>query len=172
MEVISVQSDTYINSFIEEETASSNSNYKSITFIDFDLRKDNTPLYFQGITEENRFYDVMNQMSLAHICNIQKDFLIKAYHNKDILINYLKLYIDLLDKEITEDEFDQEINSNPDKYFVNIDRKVNIVEMEALSGLVKEIGGDLSIQDVSEIYSADFSEIIDYVKSSNLLPNG
>ena len=52
-------------------------------------------------------------------------FKTSAYHNKDTIINYLKLYNSLIENEITDDDFDKEINDNPENYFVYINGKDN-----------------------------------------------
>lgn len=102
-------------------------------------------------------------MSLIEVYEKQKYYLIKAFHNKDVIINYLKLYTSLLEKYITEEEFDKAIDENPNKYFISIDNKVNQVEMEIVYELVKEIGTEYSIQDVSEIFSIDMSDMMDKI---------
>lgn len=169
---LSVIQDSTLDSLLDNCTESSDISPEWITVVDLDLKKGETPVYFRGITGEKRFYRAINQMSLADTFRMQKEFLIKAYHNKDTIINYLKLYNSLIENEITDDDFDKEINDNPKNYFVYINRKINVVEMEALSELVKELGEDLSIQDVSETFSVDLSNIINYVNASKSLPNG
>lgn len=129
-------------------------------FNNFNLKESETPVYFRGIAEEKRFYKAIDQMSLSDKFRIQKKLLINAFHNKDIIINYLKLYNSLLQNNITEEEFEGAIESNPNKYFINTkaNEKINFLEAEALNELVNELGENLSIQDVSETFSIDLSE--------------
>lgn len=168
--------DSTLNSFVDncDNGYDSSGKCKFATIIDFNLKENETPVYFRGVAEEKRFYKAIDQMSLADTFRIQKKLLINAFHNKDIIINYLKLYNSLIENDITEEEFEGAIESNPDKYFINTNtnEKINFLEVEALNELVNELGENLSVQDVSETFSIDLSEIINYVKGTKSLPNG
>jgi hypothetical protein len=160
---ISIIQESTVNSHLDNCTESSITSPKYVSFFDLDLKKDETPVFFTGILGESRFNKALAGLSLIEVYEKQKYYLIKAFHNKDVIINYLKLYTSLLEKYITEEEFDKAIDENPNKYFISIDNKVNQVEMEIVYELVKEIGTEYSIQDVSEIFSIDLSDMMDKI---------
>lgn len=168
--------DSTLSSFVDNcgNESSSSIKCKCVSFFDVNLKENETRVFFMGVAGEKRFDSAIDQISLVESFRIQKKLLINAYRNKDIIINYLKLYNSLIDNEITEDEFDKTINNNPDKYFVNTNTnsKISFLELEALNELVNELDESLSIQDVSETFSVDLSDIIKYVKKTKSLPNG
>lgn len=168
--------DSTLNSFVDNcgNESSSSPKCKYVSIFDVNLKENETRVFFRGVAGEQRFDSAIDQISLVESFRIQKKLLINAYRNKDIIINYLKLYNSLIDNEITEDEFDKTINNNPDKYFVNTNAnsKIGFLELEALNELVNELDESLSIQDVSETFSVDLSDIIKYVKKTKSLPNG
>lgn len=147
---------------------------KYVSFFDLNLKQNETRVIFRGVAEEKRFFSAIDQISLVDTFKIQKKLLINAYRNKDIIINYLKLYNSLIENDITEEEFEKTINKDPDRYFIdtNANGKISFLELEALNDLVNELDENLSVQDVSEIFSIDLSEIVNYVKETKLLPNG
>lgn len=66
---------------------------------------------FVGVASTNAFYDLFPTKALA-------DLLIRGFNNRTRERNYYRLYSSLLQGDISDDDFDKEIESNPDRYVI------------------------------------------------------
>ena len=69
---------------------------------------------FAGVANKARFFSISTADRL-------KDLMTRAINNRTRERNYFKLYCDMLGGNITEDEFDREIEQNEDKYIIKQD---------------------------------------------------
>ena len=88
-----------------------------------------------------------------------RELLIKAFNNRTRERNYFKLYCEMLEGEITEDEFDNEIDSNPDDYVVPAGNNDSLVDVETAMSLVKELKGLESADDFMSIFQFDDKDV-------------
>lgn len=92
------------------------------------------------------------------------DLLLRAYSNRTRERNYFRLYCQLLDNEITDDEFDAEIDENPDKYVVKAPMKVNIGDVYCALNLSERMMDIDSTDDFASVFSIDDDSISNYVR--------
>jgi len=67
--------------------------------------------------------------------------------------NLLQQTIQLAEGFITEEEFEQEIDQNPDQFIISIREPHGLEELIVLKNIVKKIGKNFSVDEVSEIFS-------------------
>ena len=82
------------------------------------------------------------------------EMLIRAFNNRTRQMNYLELYNRLLSKDISESEFEREIDNNPDKYAIKsgTDKsKEYIFDAFLMSQDFIEPNGQYDIEDLFEI---------------------
>lgn len=73
--------------------------------------QDESVTAFVGVASTNTFYNLFPTKLLA-------DLLIKGFNNRTRERNYYRLYSSLLQGDISDDDFDNEIESNPDRYVI------------------------------------------------------
>lgn len=84
------------------------------------------------------------------------ELLIKAVNNRTKERNYFKKYIELLDKELTPEEFDKEIDENEDLYVVSQDDEASREEIWQAIELSPRLMDVNDIDDMANLFS--FSE--------------
>lgn len=104
---------------------------------------------FAGVANKARFFSISTADRL-------KDLMTRAINNRTRERNYFKLYCDMLGGNITEDEFDREIEQNEDKYIIKQDCDASIEDIEVALELSPSIMDVKSPDDMAEIFS--FSE--------------
>ncbi len=104
---------------------------------------------FAGVANKARFFSISTADRL-------KDLMTRAINNRTRERNYFKLYCDMLGGNITEDEFDREIEQNEDKYIIKQDCDASIEDIEVALEVSPSIMDVKSPDDMAEIFS--FSE--------------
>ena len=104
---------------------------------------------FAGVANKARFFSISTADRL-------KELMTRAINNRTRERNYFKLYCDMLGGNITEDEFDKEIEQNEDKYIINQDCDASIEDIEVALEVSPSIMDVKSPDDMAEIFS--FSE--------------
>ena len=135
---------------------------------DLSAKPEDEKISVQFNTSKPRLCDLLNSLIDPNITIAQNDLLIRALRNKNILINYLNLSQRLLEKEITEEDFDNIVSDNVDEYFIKIDKKVSLVELCAMSIILEKIGGEFSVSDVEQMFSLDLSDSVNEIENSKL----
>ncbi len=79
--------------------------------------------------------------------------LIRAINNRTIERNYFKLYSELLDRIITEDEFDKELNEHESEYVISNDIIPTKEELELVLKLIPHIKDVTNSEDLSSLFS-------------------
>lgn len=108
---------------------------------------------FAGIAD-NRFVN-----RLSHQLDLNSKLLIRAVNNRTRERNYFRLYNQLLEKEITDEEFDAEIAANSDDYVVcnNEDADKNdIVAALALCPYLKDVN---DVDNMADVFSFSYESI-------------
>lgn len=82
--------------------------------------------------------------------------LIKAFNNRTRERNYFKLCCEMLDGDITEDDFDKEIEQNPDDYVVPAGDDDSVVNIQAAISLTNKLKGIKTTDDFASLFQ--FSE--------------
>lgn len=93
----------------------------------------------------------------------KQELYIRAIKNLLKQINFLELNQRLLEKQITEKEFENEIEMNVDKYSVNIENLDNEETLKEVAEIFQEIDMDdeVSINEVGDIFGIDISKLIE-----------
>ena len=108
---------------------------------------------------QTAFVGVAENKALNMVTSIDRmsQLLIMAVNNRTRERNYFRLYNQLLEKEITEEEFDKEIDEKEDEYVVsnNEEADKNDIEMAlALSSYLKDVK---DVDDMADLFS--FSDV-------------
>ena len=101
---------------------------------------------FAGVANKARFFSISTADRL-------KDLMTRAINNRTRERNYFKLYCDMLGGNITEDEFDREIEQNEDKYIIKQDCDASIEDIEVALEVSPSIMDVKSPDDMAEIFS-------------------
>ena len=101
---------------------------------------------FAGVANKARFFSISTADRL-------KDLMTRAINNRTRERNYFKLYCDMLGGNITEDEFDREIEQNEDKYIIKQDCDASIEDIEVALEVIPSIMDVKSPYDMAEIFS-------------------
>lgn len=99
--------------------------------------------FFAGVANNN-----VLSMAVGALTGATEQMLIDAVNNRTRERNYYQLYSRLLENEITDDEFDKEIDEKPDDYVVPISKsptEQEYLEAVRLSGKIKGVAtqGDM-----------------------------
>lgn len=111
--------------------------------------QDKDRVTFAGVANKARFFSISTADRL-------KELMTRAINNRTRERNYFKLYCDMLDGKITEDEFDREIEQNEDKYIIKQDCDASVEDIEVALEVSPSIMDVKSPDDMAEIFS--FSE--------------
>jgi hypothetical protein len=104
---------------------------------------------FASVANKARFFSISTADRL-------KELMTRAINNRTRERNYFKLYCDMLDGNITEDEFGREIEQNEDKYIIKQDCDASVEDIEVTLEVSPSIMDVKSPDDMAEIFS--FSE--------------
>jgi len=97
-----------------------------------------------------------------------ESYLIEAVRNFIRKINYSELNESLEDEEITEEQYNLELDQNSEKYVITLRDIGNPSDVLIIADLVKKIGYDLkefSTSDISEMFSVKENQLISHVSS-------
>ncbi|MCX4336231.1 MAG: hypothetical protein K1V99_05960 [Bacteroidales bacterium] len=136
-------------------TSNSGENVSMFTFNDGDLnligRHNHTKGHtiFAGISSCNTF----SERITGKLFDKTISLLIRAINNRTIERNYFKLYSELLDRIITEDEFDKELNEHESEYVISNDISPTKEELELVLKLIPHIKDVTDSEDLSSLFS-------------------
>jgi len=86
-------------------------------------------------------------------------FYIKALKNLIIQNNFLELALQLEEGHISEKEYDEEIDTHPAKYVVNVDYLENPDDLAIIKDIIKKMGAQYTREEVEELFSVDTENI-------------
>ena len=92
-------------------------------------------------------------ITLESSANPLKELLIRAVNNRTRERNYFKKYCELLEGDLTDEQFDNEIDTHPDEYVVSTEASTNLNELELAVNLAKHLKGIESIDDFTALFS-------------------
>ena len=85
--------------------------------------------------------------------------LVRAVNNRTRERNYFKLYNRLLVKEITDEEFDKEIDENEDDYVVANDKEADMNDIEVALSLCPYLKDVKDVDDMADLFSFSSNSI-------------
>lgn len=107
---------------------------------------------------DSETYAVAGVMKKTELFNIDlterlKKILIRAVNNRTRERNYFKLYCEMLDGIITEEDFDKEIDSHEDKYVINQNEDASIEDIELALEIYPDLMDVKDPNDMAEVFS-------------------
>lgn len=112
---------------------------------------ENNVVEFTGISSAERF-----ESSISALFNeIPVKLLIEAVNNRTRERNYFRKYVELLEGDITDEEFDKEIEFNEDEYVVNSNIKPSLEDLKLALQLANHIKDVTNTEDLSSLFSFD-----------------
>jgi len=100
--------------------------------------------------------------------NKKEELLFTATKNLLKAKNFLQLCLMLEQKQITQEEYEKELEKNSFRYIIDIESIKDKKDIKIITEIIKELGPiaeSLSVTDVSEIFSVDGQQIIEFYKS-------
>lgn len=79
-------------------------------------------------------------------------YLFKIIQNLLKKNHFLQLSLELAEGQITEEEFENELDSNINKYMIDVDQIAEAEDIRIIANIIKKIGQDFSIGDVAEMF--------------------
>ena len=101
------------------------------------------------------FVGVADNKALNVVTSIDRmsQLLIRAVNNRTRERNYFRLYSQLLENEITDEEFDKEIEENEDDYVVSNNEDVDLNDIEVALSLRHYIKDVKDVDDMADLFS-------------------
>jgi len=90
---------------------------------------------------------------------LRQDYCFTAIRNLLKKTAYLQLSLEFAENQITEEEFESEINNNPDKYVIRINALEDQSHLFIMGRILENVGANFNTGQVSELFSVDISSI-------------
>jgi hypothetical protein len=74
--------------------------------------------------------------------------------------NYLQLLYDLAEGNITEQDYESELDTNSAKYLIEWNKLENPNDVKTIASIVKKIGLEFTVDEVADMFSIDGEDII------------
>ncbi len=110
---------------------------------------------FSGVSYKNSIFEILNGGVNKKICN----FLIRAINNRTIERNYFRLYSELLENVINEDEFNKEIEEHEDDYVIQNNISPSREDIMLVLNISRDIKDIQSSEDLSSLFSFNSIEV-------------
>jgi len=91
-------------------------------------------------------------------------YFISAIRNLIKKNSFLQLTMQLVENQITEEEYASQIESHPENYIVDINQINSANDIEIVCEIIKSIGLNFSIDEVSEVFSLDLEDYEEKIK--------
>lgn len=96
----------------------------------------------------------------------KEKYFIRAIKNLKIQNNFYELALQFEEGQITEEEYNEEIDNHPDKYVVNEGYLEDPADIGIIRDIMKKIGLEFSVDEASEIFSIEPENL-----ESNIIEN-
>lgn len=116
--------------------------------VTFTLSEDTVRNVIKSVNNFNNYHSSKEELYVTAIRNLLKKN------------NYLNLALKLSEGDISEDEFDKEIENNPKEYIIELNEIKDEDTLYHITELVKNIGKSFTIGEVSELFSIEDDSII------------
>lgn len=95
-----------------------------------------------------------------------KDFLYQdAINNLLKKSKFLQLYIQLIENQISEEEYEAELNNHPENYFISLKDLNSDLDYAALLLVLQNLPRQLSVDEVSEIFGINTHSIMNQLNA-------
>lgn len=145
-----------IRFFVNQETGNASS-YVVNGNIQMAIYHGNDVTRFAGIAKTKYFFRPMVPAE-------EVDLLVRGFNNRTRERNYFKLYCQLLSREITEEDFDREIEEHENLYVVEAPENAEPEEVCSAICLTERLIGIETTDDFTSVFGIDDKSIENYVK--------
>lgn len=114
------------------------------------LAQNDRQTVFAGIMENSILHNMVHSLTGS-----REKLLVQAVNNRTRERNYYHLYSRLLEKEISDEEFDAELETNPDKYVIYTDKIPSDEEFHDAIALSDFIMDTETTGDIESLFSFD-----------------
>ena len=97
---------------------------------------------------------------IINVGNFRDGFYQKAITNLVKKSHFLQLYIRLIEDQVTEEEYESELDNNAHKYFVEMKELNSGNEFTGLILAMQNLPKEISIDEVSEIFGINVSSLV------------
>lgn len=111
--------------------------------------------YFYGMSKDKSFLNNLTGETFGRYI----DLLFIALNNRTKELNYSRLYCDLLEGLITEEDFDEEIESNEDRYVMIGDIIPSDEDMCLLLNAASRLDDIVNSEDLATLFSFDSDSV-------------
>ena len=101
---------------------------------------------FAGVAKNNTF-------NIERSVDRDKELLIRAVNNRTRERNFFRLYADMLEQSITEEEYSQQLEERQDEYVLPLPVEADMADIEAAVELSRHIKGVESMDDFQSLFS-------------------
>lgn len=115
---------------------------------------------------------VQNNWVRDYLSENKESLYITALRNMKRMLNFAQLNVSLLGGDITDEEFEAELEDNEDKYLLpEATQKATLRQIAQTSDIVKklEFMNDSSVDDASELFGLDFSDAMQTIENKKIL---
>lgn len=113
-----------------------------------------TPMSIHIDTTVEQYTKVAGEFLFNEFMNhVEKDYLYKAVGSLLKKTSYLQLSLQLEEGQIDEEEFDVEIENNPEKYINKVCRLKNANDLFVINEIVKKLRRSFSVDEVADLFS-------------------
>lgn len=136
---------------ITKETNSRNGRFSNMLSV---IDEDNLKMVSYNNGAATSFIGIAanNIIAISALRDKQNQLLVKAVNNRTRERNYFRLYSQLVDEEITEEDFDKEIRYNKDDYVVPAGTDASIEDVKAALSVAPSIKGIHSTDDFISLF--------------------
>lgn len=115
------------------------------------------------------FAGVADNNVINNICFVDRmsELLIRAVNNRTRERNYFRLYNQLLENEISEQEFDKEIEDHEDDYVVSNNEEADLSDIKTALFLSQQLKDVKDVDDMSDIFSFSNRSMIKSLEENN-----
>ncbi|MCK9412117.1 MAG: hypothetical protein M0Q53_07430 [Prolixibacteraceae bacterium] len=122
--------------------------------------------FISFIIDEKHMNFLFEQFQITnHVNNLRNDYCIVAIKNLIKKNEFLQLSMQLSENLISETEFETEIEENPEKYIIQINRLNHPINLHVISNILTQIGKSFNLDEVSELFSFDTRSINSELKA-------
>ena len=115
------------------------------------------------------FVGVADNKSINIVTSVNRmsQLLIRAVNNRTRERNYFRLYSQLLEGEITEEDFDKEIDDNENEYVVANNETADKTDIEIALSVSPQLMDVKDVDDMADIFSFDIRSIRKSISSES-----
>lgn len=126
------------------------------------LRVDNKRQFYQFRVKKNDA-DLSNLSTLMNVAKLKDYFYGAAIGNLYKKSKFLQLYIQLVEEQITEDEYELELKENAKSYFIEMKEMQSHLDYTALLQVLHNMPTNASLDDLSEILGIKINSLKEYL---------